>query len=50
MLAKHGIKFTILSPYQAKRVRKIGAKEWEDATDAKVDTRRPYTMQIAFGK
>lgn len=49
MLAKHGIKFTILSPYQAKRVRKIGGKEWEDATDAKVNTRRAYTCKLPSG-
>ncbi|WP_324718997.1 DUF3536 domain-containing protein [Salinimicrobium sp. HB62] len=50
MLAKHGIKFTILSPYQAKAIRKIGAREWEDATDAKVNTRRAYTCKLPSGK
>ena len=50
MLAKHGIKFTILSPYQAKQVRKIGDKEWKDATDAKVNTRRAYTCKLPSGK
>ena len=49
MLAKHGIKFTILSPYQAKQVRKIGDKEWQDATDAKVNTRRAYTCKLPSG-
>ena len=49
LLAKHGIKFTILSPYQAKRVRKLGKKEWTDATDAKVDTRRPYLCKLPSG-
>ncbi|WP_029036210.1 DUF3536 domain-containing protein [Salinimicrobium xinjiangense] len=49
MLAKHGIKFTILSPYQAKRVRKIGTTEWQDATDAKVNTRRAYTCKLPSG-
>ncbi|HER41015.1 MAG TPA: DUF3536 domain-containing protein, partial [Salinimicrobium catena] len=50
MLAKHGIKFTILSPYQAKRVRKLGAKEWKDATHAKVDTRKAYKCKLPSGK
>ena len=49
MLAKHGIKFTILSPYQAKQVRKIGDKEWQDATDAKVNTGRAYTCKLPSG-
>src|SRR5688572_2079449 len=37
VLAEHGIKFTILSPYQAKQFRKIGQKEWQNASDAKID-------------
>ena len=50
VLAKHGIKFTILSPYQAKNTRKIGAKEWQDATGAKVNPRRPYVCNLPSGK
>lgn len=49
ILAKHGIKFTILSPYQAKRVRKIGGKEWKDATGAKVDPRKGYICNLPSG-
>lgn len=49
ILAKHGIKFTILSPYQAKNIRKIGEEEWEDATDAKVDTKRAYKCNLPSG-
>ncbi|MFD2518724.1 DUF3536 domain-containing protein [Salinimicrobium flavum] len=49
MLAKHGIKFTILSPYQAKRVRKIGTREWTDASGAKVDPRKAYTCKLPSG-
>ena len=50
VLARHGIKFTILSPYQAKRVRKIGGTEWKDAKDAKVNTRRAYLCKLPSGK
>jgi alpha-amylase/alpha-mannosidase (GH57 family) len=49
MLAKHGIKFTILSPYQAKRVRKIGTKDWKDATHAKVDSKKAYKCKLPSG-
>jgi len=49
VLAKHGIKYTILSPYQALKVRKIGTKEWKDATGAKVDPRRPYQCKLPSG-
>ena len=48
-MARHGIKFTILSPYQAKEIRRIGEEDWEDATDAKVDTRRAYLCNLPSG-
>lgn len=50
VLAQHGIKFTILSPYQAKETRKIGEEKWKDATGAKVDPRRPYLCKLPSGK
>ncbi|MCM4160318.1 DUF3536 domain-containing protein [Antarcticibacterium flavum] len=50
LMAKHGIKFTILSPYQAKQVRKLGEKEWHDATNAKVDTKKAYIYKLPSGK
>ncbi|MBK8011213.1 MAG: DUF3536 domain-containing protein [Deltaproteobacteria bacterium] len=37
-----GIKFTILSPYQAQRVRPIGSNDWRDASDGRVDPSMPY--------
>jgi len=50
VLAQHGIKFTILSPYQARRYRKIGEKEWHAAEGAKIDPRRPYLCRLPSGK
>ncbi|QCR22797.1 DUF3536 domain-containing protein [Pontibacter sp. SGAir0037] len=50
VLAEHGIKFTILSPYQANRYRKIGEKEWHDAVGANIDPRRPYLCNLPSGK
>ncbi len=50
VLATHGIKYTILSPYQAKRVRKKGTKEWANAMGAQVDPRRPYECNLPSGK
>ncbi|MFD2247322.1 DUF3536 domain-containing protein [Pontibacter ruber] len=50
VLAEHGIKFTILSPYQAKRVRKIGTKEWHNASGGKIDSRKPYLCNLPSGK
>lgn len=49
LLAKHGIQFTILSPFQAQNVRKIGEAEWLDVSGAKVDPRRAYQCQLPSG-
>ncbi|MHC2991955.1 glycoside hydrolase [Pontibacter sp. HJ8] len=50
VLAEHGIKFTILSPYQARRYRKSGEKEWQDATGAQINPRRPYLCHLPSGR
>src|SRR3990172_8882861 len=39
-----GIKFIILSPYQALRIRKIPDGEWIDAREGKIDTTRTYRV------
>jgi alpha-amylase/alpha-mannosidase (GH57 family) len=51
LLAKHGVKFTILSPYQAGRARKIGQDEedWEDVSNAKVDPTKAYLCNLPSG-
>ncbi|MFA6317634.1 MAG: DUF3536 domain-containing protein [Elusimicrobiota bacterium] len=41
-LIDHGMKFVILSPHQAQRVRPIGRKEWRDVASGSVDPRVPY--------
>jgi alpha-amylase/alpha-mannosidase (GH57 family) len=43
-LAGEGIRFTVLSPYQAVRVRPPGG-EWADATGARFDPTRPYRVR-----
>jgi alpha-amylase/alpha-mannosidase (GH57 family) len=43
-LAGEGIRFTILSPYQARRVRPPGGA-WQDATGARFDPTRPYRVR-----
>jgi alpha-amylase/alpha-mannosidase (GH57 family) len=49
LLAKHGIKFTILSPYQADKVRIIGEEDWEDVSGAKVNPNRAYICNLPSG-
>ena len=46
VLADNGIKFTILSPYQSLKYRKMGDKEWTDAGWGNIDPAKPYRYFI----
>jgi alpha-amylase/alpha-mannosidase (GH57 family) len=48
-LAAEGIRFTVLSPYQAMRVRSPQG-EWADAQGARFDPTRPYRVSLGDGK
>ncbi|MGD0552788.1 MAG: DUF3536 domain-containing protein [Sedimentisphaerales bacterium] len=50
ILAEYGIKFTILSPHQAKRVRSIGGTDWIHIEKDKIDTTKPYLCRLASGR
>jgi hypothetical protein len=51
VLAEHGIKFTILSPYQASRVRSLQKDaEWEDVNGARIDPTMPYVVKLPSGR
>lgn len=45
-LAEQGIKFTILSPFQASRVRSIRGGHWTDVNGGRVDPSRPYMVKF----
>lgn len=49
-LAKHGIKFTILAPHQARRIRPIGSDDWTDVTGARIDGKVPYLCRLKSGR
>ena len=49
-LAEHGIRFTILAPHQAGRVRKIGGRSWKDVSGARIDPTRAYLAKLPSGK
>ncbi len=49
MMAEHGISFTILSPYQAKRIRNKNS-EWIDVSGGKVNTKVPYLVRLPSGR
>ena len=46
VLAEQGIKFTILSPYQANRIRPLQGGEWSDVSGGRVDPSRPYLVKL----
>ncbi|HXF09543.1 MAG TPA: DUF3536 domain-containing protein, partial [Desulfuromonadaceae bacterium] len=50
VLAEHGIKFTVLSPYQASRIRPLSGGDWQDVNGARIDTTQPYLVKLASGR
>ncbi|MDZ7374139.1 MAG: DUF3536 domain-containing protein [candidate division KSB1 bacterium] len=50
-LAEHGMKYVILSPFQARRIRKLdGRGRWIDVAGGRVDSRRPYRWRGSGGR
>jgi hypothetical protein len=49
-LAEHGIAFTILSPYQAKRFRMLDGSGWQDCANGRIPTGRAYVHQRHGGR
>ncbi len=50
IMASLGIRFTILSPYQAKQVRRIGEREWKDVGGGRIDPRMAYRVDLPSGR
>jgi alpha-amylase/alpha-mannosidase (GH57 family) len=50
LMAEQGIRFTVLSPYQARRVREIKGGEWQDASRGRIDPKRPYLCRLPSGR
>jgi hypothetical protein len=48
-MARHGIRFTILSPHQAQRVRPLGTGHWFTVGDGSIDSRQPYLQRLPDG-
>ncbi|MGE3805627.1 MAG: glycoside hydrolase, partial [Gemmataceae bacterium] len=49
-LAEYGIRFTILSPFQASRARPLGDQHWHEASGGRIDPTMPYLVQLPGGK
>lgn len=50
IMAEQGVKFIILAPHQARRVRKIGEEMWNDVTARNIDTKTPYVCKLPSGR
>jgi alpha-amylase/alpha-mannosidase (GH57 family) len=50
VLAEHGIRFTVLSPYQAAAVRARDDDAWTDVRGGRVDPGQPYEVALPSGR
>ncbi len=50
LLAEEGIRFTILAPSQARRVRRIGGRAWKDVSGGRVDPSMAYEAKLPSGR
>lgn len=50
ILVANGIKFTILAPRQARRIRKRGTRTWQDVTGERIDPSRAYLVSLPSRK
>ncbi len=49
-LARNGIRFTVLSPYQASRTRSLRGGPWTDVNGGRIDPSRPYLVRLPAGR
>lgn len=49
IMAKLGIRFTILSPAQAAMIRSHGEADWRDVSDGSIDPKVPYRQNLPSG-
>ena len=50
LMAEQGIKFTVLAPHQARRVKHGEGEGWRDVLGAKIDPRVPYRCYLPSGR
>jgi alpha-amylase/alpha-mannosidase (GH57 family) len=50
LMANEGIRYAILEPHQAHRVRKKGSREWMDVTGGRIDPKLPYKLRLPSGR
>ncbi|MDZ4183833.1 MAG: DUF3536 domain-containing protein [Desulfuromonadales bacterium] len=50
LLAAAGIRFTILSPFQAHRIRRLNEETWQPVENGSIDSRHPYLCCLPSGR
>ncbi len=50
IMAELGVRFTVLAPRQAQRVRRLGEEQWHDVSGARIDPRRAYQCVLPSGR
>jgi alpha-amylase/alpha-mannosidase (GH57 family) len=50
ILARFGIRFTILAPHQASQVRPLESDDWQDVSGANIDPTRAYSLSLDSGR
>jgi alpha-amylase/alpha-mannosidase (GH57 family) len=50
LLAEQGLKYVILAPRQAKRVRRMTGRSWKDVTGGRIDPSRAYQIRLPSRK
>lgn len=49
LLSEHGIRYTVLAPWQTTRVRPLGGERWHELGSDWIDPSRPYTCRLPHG-
>jgi len=50
LLAEEGVRFVVLAPHQAGRVRKMGETKWTDLHGSEIDPSVPYRVLLESGR
>lgn len=50
VLAEEGIRFTVLAPHQAGRVKRLNCGRWKDVSGSRVDPSRAYLCRLPSGR
>lgn len=50
IMAEQGVRFTILAPHQAAKIRQLGTRHWRNVASAIIDPSRAYEIKLPSGR